>query len=106
MAGDAASPSSSPNAFAPGGPSRYRVDLVIPSRVVYWKGPKPSEGPQTLPQALASAHQTIDFLHVDCLKGVPVDLHLKESSPDPYFAQHVRDMYKKFFGSSKAPSSQ
>ncbi|CDJ64697.1 hypothetical protein, conserved [Eimeria necatrix] len=68
-------------------------------------GPKPSEGPLSLPQALAAAPMKVTFLHVDSLKGIPVDLELKESSPDPYFAQHLRTMYAAFFGSKKAPAS-
>ncbi|CDJ46832.1 hypothetical protein, conserved [Eimeria brunetti] len=65
------------------------------------KGPKPSDTPLSLSEALAAAPQTVTFLHVDCLKGVPVDMTLKESSPDPYFAQHIRDMFSAFFGSKK-----
>lgn len=44
-------------------------------------------------------------VQVDCLKGVPVDMQLKEATPDPYFAQHVRDMYSSFFGKAKGQAS-
>ncbi|KAL8439459.1 hypothetical protein Efla_004658 [Eimeria flavescens] len=68
-------------------------------------GPAPSEGRLTLSQALVVAPAKVTFLHVDCLKGSPVDLQLKETTPDPYFAQHVRDFYSLFFGNKQTPTS-
>eukprot|EP00920_Eleutheroschizon_duboscqi_P028982 GHVT01070320.1.p1 GENE.GHVT01070320.1~~GHVT01070320.1.p1 ORF type:complete len:112 (+),score=18.47 GHVT01070320.1:108-443(+) len=68
----------------------------------------PAEEPKGVDAALAAAVTSVGFLEVDLLKGVPVNPKLSYSTPDPYFAKHLRhfvEAHKLLLTPSTAPTA-